>query len=367
MRVVLASDKFKGSLSAAEVSIALERGMRMRLPDVEVTRVPVADGGDGTVDAFVEGGFTRIPVVAAGPTGTAGLTAYARRGRVGVVELADVSGLARLRAGPEPLAANTVGTGEVIGAALDAGCEEIVLGVGGSASTDGGVGMLVALGARVLDADGAPVTPDAMGLLDARTVDLEPVRRRLRSARVVLAADVDNPLLGPTGAAAVYGPQKGAGPDDVRLLERALEHWADLVADATGTDLRACPGGGAAGGTGFAAIAALGARRRAGIDVVLDLVGFDETVADADLVVTGEGSLDAQSLHGKAVLGVARRARAAGVGVVAVCGRSSLDHSTARAAGIEHVHALTDLEPDVARCIAHAEALLTEVGARLVS
>jgi glycerate 2-kinase len=367
MKIVLAADKFKGSLNAAEVADALTRGLRLAVPDIDVVRVPVADGGDGTLDAFVAAGFARHPVTVSGPTGERVRTAYARRGDVAVVELADASGLARLGAGPAPLHASTLGTGEVVLAAVRAGCREVVVGLGGSASTDGGAGLVTALGARILDAEGAPVRPGGVGLLEAATLDLAPLRARLAGVTIVLASDVDNPLLGPAGAAATYGPQKGASAADVELLETALTRWADLVATAMGSDLRDAPGAGAAGGTGFGALALLGARMRSGIHTVLDLVGFDDALVGADLVITGEGSVDEQSLRGKAPFGVLERARAKGVPVVIVCGRSSLSADVLASRGAARMWALTDREPDPERCLTRAAPLLEEVGAELAA
>lgn len=367
MRVVLAADKFKGSLTGAEVAEALSRGLRRTAPDLEVVRVPVADGGDGTLDAFVTADFERHPVTVTGPTGERVGTAYARRGDVAVVELADASGLARLRAGLAPLHASTFGTGEVALAAIRAGCRKLVVGIGGSASTDGGAGLVTALGARILDVHGAPIRPGAMGLLDAASLDLGPVRELLSGVSITLASDVDNPLLGLHGAAAVYAPQKGAALADVAVLEKALTRWADLVATTTGADLRDAPGAGAAGGTGFGALALLDARMHSGAATVLDLVGFDDALAGADLVVTGEGSVDDQSLRGKAPFAVLDRARRRSIPVVFVCGRSSLSPKVIADAGIARLWALTDREPDLARCLANAAALLEEVGAELAN
>lgn len=365
MRVLLATDKFKGSLSAAEVAAALSRGLAPT--GVAVARVPVADGGDGTLDAALASGFSRVPVRVTGPTGEPVDTAYAVRGSTAVVELADASGLLRLPGAPAPLTASTVGTGELLGAAADAGCTTIVLGVGGSCSTDGGAGLVTGLGGRVLDASGTPLAPGGAALLAAASLDLAPVRARLAGTRVVLASDVDNPLLGPAGAAEVYGPQKGATPADVATLERALTQWADLVADTVGRDLRSAPGAGAAGGAGFGALALLDAELRSGVETVLELVGFDAAVDGADLVVTGEGSLDEQSLRGKAPVGVLAAAARLGVPVVAVCGRTTLAPAHWRAAGFADVHALTDLEPDPARCMSAAGDLLTTLAPRLLS
>ena len=362
MRVVVAADKFKGSLTAAEVAESLGRGLRRVVPDVEVVRVPVADGGDGTLDAFVSAGFDLHPVTVSGPDGEPVSTAYARHGDVAVVELADASGLSRLRAGLEPMSASTRGTGEAILAAVEAGCREVVVGLGGSASTDGGAGLVTALGARILDADDRPVPTGGAGLLEAASLDLGSLPDRLDGVTVTLASDVDNPLLGPEGAAAVYGPQKGASPADVELLESALTRWADLVVDATGRDLRDAPGAGAAGGTGFGAMALLGAEIRSGATTVLELVGFADALPGTDLVVTGEGSVDEQSLRGKAPFGVLAGARAAGLPTVIVCGRCTLTPDEVTAAGIAQLWALSDREPDPARSMSRAGPLLEEVG-----
>lgn len=358
MKTVIASDKFKGSLTAAEVASALTDGLRRARPGLEIVRVPVADGGDGTLAAALEAGFERCPVTVEGPTGEPVATAFARRGDVAVVELADASGLLRLPGPPAALTASTIGTGQLLAAAVDAGCTDIVLGVGGSCSTDGGAGILVGLGARILDSAGQSLPLGGAALVDAATLDTSPLRRRLDGVRITLACDVDNPLLGPSGAAAVYGPQKGASPEDVTTLEAALTAWAGLVAQTTGRDLRAAPGAGAAGGAGFAALAVLDATMRPGVRTVLELVGFDAVAADADLVITGEGSLDDQTLHGKAPVGVAAACRRLGVPVVAVCGRTTLSPAALQEAGFGRTWALTDLEPDAARCMADAGRLL---------
>jgi glycerate kinase len=277
--------------------------------------------------------------------------------------MADACGLGRLPGGVlAPLAASSRGLGEVVAAALDAGSNELVLGIGGSASTDGGVAMLAALGARLLGADGTPVADGGAALLELAEVDLTCLHPGLRTAGVVVASDVDNPLTGPRGAAYIYGPQKGAGPAEVALLDAGLGHWADLVAATTGIDHRDDLGAGAAGGVGFAAVAALRAELRPGIELMLDLVGFDDAVAGCDLVVTGEGSLDTQSLHGKAPVGVAIRAARHGVPVVAVCGRRELGSEDLRAAGMDAAYALLDVEPDVQRCLRDPGPLLERLG-----
>jgi glycerate 2-kinase len=366
--VLIASDKFKGSLTAAQVAAAVAEGLRRARPDARVESVPVADGGDGTIAAALAAGFEHVPVVAPGPTGEPVHTGYARRADLAVVEMADVSGLTRLPGGVlAPMSASSRGIGEVMAAAIAAGCRTVVLGIGGSASTDGGAGLLAGLGALLLDADGAPVADGGAGLTRIASVELAGLRERMTGVRVILASDVDNPLTGPKGAAAVYGPQKGATPEQVRELDDALTHFADVVAETTGADRCGHAGAGAAGGTGFAALAFLDAELRPGVDLVLELVGFSDRLAEADLVVTGEGALDEQTLHGKAPAGVAAAAVAAAVPVVAVCGRNLLDTESLCSAGIIAAYALTDLEPDVQKCIADPAPLLARIGERIAT
>lgn len=364
--VLLSPDKFKGSLSAAGVAEALALGIADAAPDWKCVRAPIADGGDGTVDAAVAAGWERVPVATTGPTGVPHTTYYARSGRTAVVELASAVGLDLLPDGvPDALGATTFGLGTVIRNALEDGAEHIVVGLGGSASTDGGAGMLQALGVRIVDRAGEPVPPGGTALLRAARADLGELLPAARAARFTLACDVDNPLLGPHGAAAVYGPQKGATASQVTLLDGALRTWADVVAAATGSDPRGTPGAGAAGGTGFGAMAVLGATVRPGVELVLELADFAGKVRAADLVITGEGSLDEQSLHGKAPVGVAGAARAAGVPVIAVAGRSTLTAEQVAAAGFRCAYALSDLEPDPAASIANAAELLRRVGRSL--
>lgn len=360
--VLVSPDKFKGSLTALEVAEAVEIGIGSVAPEIPVTTLPVADGGEGTVAAAVAAGFERVRISARGPEGDPVTASDAIRGETAVVELAEASGLQRLREGsPAPMLASSLGTGDLIAAAVDAGARRVVLGLGGSACTDGGAGMLTALGARLFDASGAELAPGGAALALLDRIDLSGMDSQLSTVEFELASDVDNPLLGKHGAAAVYGPQKGAAPAQVRALEQGLARFAELLdADSAGL-----PGAGAAGGVGYAALAVLRARMRSGVELLTELLGFADALRGARLVITGEGALDEQTLYGKAPAGVAELARAAGVPVLAVAGRCQLEPERFRVAGIEAVYALTDLEPDSARCIAKAGPLLTELSARL--
>jgi glycerate kinase len=361
--VVVAPDKFKGSVTAPEAAEAIALGLLSVRPDLDVVLLPVADGGDGTLAAAVSAGYELVPVVAEGPTGLPTETAFAVLGDRAVVELADVTGLRRLAGPKAALTASTYGVGQVIAAALDHGATTIVLGIGGSASTDGGAGLVQALGIRLTDADGAEIGRGGAALAGLDSVDIAGLDDRLRAgATLLVASDVQNPLLGPAGAAAVFGPQKGASAADVPLLDDALAGWALLTKSATGKDLASAPGAGAAGGTGFAAMAYLGARLVPGVELVLDLIGFDAALAGADLVITGEGSLDAQSLGGKAPVGVARAAARRGVPVVAVAGQVLLTEHEIADVGFAAAYSLADLEPDPALSMANAADLLTRIG-----
>ncbi|QHF96180.1 glycerate kinase [Streptomyces sp. NHF165] len=364
-RVLIAADKFKGSLTAVEVAEHVTAGIRKARPEAEIEALPVADGGDGTVAAAVANGFERHEAEVTGPLGAPVTAAFALRDGTAVVEMAEASGLHHLPPGVfVPLTATTYGAGELLLAAVEAGARTVIFGVGGSATTDGGVGMLQALGARLLDRDGDQVPYGGGGLRELVSGDLSTLDERLKDVEVVLASDVDNPLTGPKGAAAVYGPQKGASEEDVELLDAALTHLAEVL-DATRT--AEAPGAGAAGGIGFGALVGLKASFRPGIEILMEELGVEAAIARASLVVTGEGSLDEQTLHGKAPAGVASAAGRADKPVVAVCGRLAIGKKELRAAGIQQAYALTELEPDVERCIAEAGPLLERVGEQLAA
>jgi glycerate kinase len=345
--VLIAPDKFKGSLGATEVVRAVSRGLARAFPDARLYEHPIADGGEGTVEMAIRHGFRPVTVPVRGPLHGEVSATFALFDDTAVIEMASASGLALLGSqGPSPASARsatTYGVGQLITAALDHGVSRIVVGVGGSATTDGGAGALVALGAAVRDASGAPVPQGAKGLAQAHHLDLSGLDPRAQhQAEILIACDVESPLTGPQGAAVMFSPQKGADPATVAELEKAMETWADCVSSATGTDLTHRPGSGAAGGIAFGLAAVLGARIAPGIDVLLDISRFDQAVTECDLVVVGEGSLDAQSLMGKGPIGVARRAADLGVPSVAVVGRSLITADETRLAGLDAVLSLSD-------------------------
>lgn len=324
MKIVIAPDSFKESLSAAEVAREIAAGFAEIFPDADYCLLPVADGGEGTVEALVAAtGGERVAVTVTGPLGTPVEAFYGLTGdgRTAVIEMAAAAGLALVP--PErrdPLVTTTAGVGELVRAALDRGARHLVIGLGGSATNDGGAGMAAALGARLLDAEGHPIGPGGGALAALDRIDLAGLDPRLVDCAIEAACDVDNPLVGPDGASAVFGPQKGATPAMVALLDRALGRFADAIAAATGRAVADLPGGGAAGGLGAGLHALLGARLRPGAAIVMEAVGLDAAVADADLVITGEGRIDGQTIHGKTPVGVAAVAKRHGKPVIAIAG-----------------------------------------------
>jgi glycerate kinase len=323
MKVLIAPDSFKGSLDPLAVARALATGwQRARLTD-EVQLIPLADGGEGTLEAVKAAGgdWLELPVHARDPLGRQLRATFLRRGEQGIVEMASASGLSRLAPHErDALAASSFGTGQVLAAAIGLGVRDVVVGLGGSATTDGGTGVLTALGARFLDDGGADLPPGGGALERLASVDLDELSAVLGEVRLTVASDVTNPLLGMRGAAATYGPQKGADEAQVAQLEANLARYADVLEATIGRSVRDEPGSGAAGGT-TAGLLAISDRFasfevRPGVDVVMELTGFAEALATSGLVLTGEGRIDAQTAFGKTAMGVARRARAAGVACI---------------------------------------------------
>ena len=369
--VVVAPDSFKGSLSAADAGAAIAAGVRAAVPQARVTVRPMADGGEGTLVALAAAWGVRtheVATVDALGRPTTARWAASPDGRVGVVELAEASGLPAVADVPlRPLHAHTRGAGTLAAAVLDAGVEEVVVCLGGSASTDGGAGLLTGLGARLLATDGAPVADGGAGLAQVAALDLSGLHPRAGVVRWRLAVDVTHPLVGARGAAAVFGPQKGADPGQVAALDAGLRRWSALLEELTGVRTGDLPGAGAAGGVPAALVAVLGAELEPGVDLVAGAVGLPEAVADADLVLTGEGSFDAQSLHGKVPAGVARVAGAAPSRppVVVLAGQVLLPVAQLRAAGIAAAFSLAAGPSGRDELVAQAADRLREVAAQV--
>ncbi|MDG9927190.1 MULTISPECIES: glycerate kinase [unclassified Pseudomonas] len=344
MKVVIAPDSFKESLSAPEVAVAIARGWRQVFADADILLRPMADGGEGTVDAVLAAtGGERRECQVRDPMGRPVSAHWGWLGEEGgaVLEMAAASGLHRVpKAQRDATRASSYGTGELIREALDAGPRRIILGLGGSATNDGGAGLLQALGVRFLDAAGRDLAPGGAALADLARIDPAGLDPRLAGVELLIAADVDNPLCGPRGASRVFGPQKGADAAQVEMLDAALAHYAQVAVTALGEDHSDFPGTGAAGGLGFAARAFLGASFRPGIELVAELSGLVEALRGADLLITGEGRLDSQSLHGKTPVGVARLARAAGVPVLALVGSLGGGYQELYDAGIDAAFSL---------------------------
>jgi len=364
-RVVVAPDKFKGSCTAREAAGAIVLGLRDAWGDAATyDLIPLADGGDGTVTAFLDSGATPQTVRVVDALGDPVDAVYARTGPSAILEMAAASGLALLGERRSPRLATTYGTGLLIAAALTHGATRIVLGIGGSATTDGGAGALAALGARFLDAAGNVLEPAPASLAAVAAIDLTGLDPRLARATIEVACDVDNPLLGPHGAAAVYGPQKGADAADVAFLDAVLARLAGVAAAATGRDLRAMPGAGAAGGLGWGLATFAGARLVRGFDIVASLQGLEPALRGALLCITGEGRIDRQSLDGKVVAGVARLAAAAGVEVLAIGGTvDPLAVADLRARGVACV-ALIEDPAERERAMREAPAFIRAATAR---
>ncbi|MNG76085.1 Glycerate 2-kinase [compost metagenome] len=345
-KVVIAPDSFKESLSAMAVAEAIERGFRQIYPQVQYVKLPMADGGEGTVDSMVAatgGEIVRVEVT--GPLGQPVSAFYGLlgEGETAVIEMAAASGLHLAPKGQrDPRITTSYGTGELILAALERGVKTIILGIGGSATNDGGAGMMQALGARLLDDQQQPLPPGGAALARLAQIDLSAVDPRLQQVSVTAACDVDNPLCGPHGASAVFGPQKGATPEMVTQLDAALSHFGSLLQQATGREVLNAPGAGAAGGMGAALLGMLNARLRPGIEIVIETLQLEEALRDADLVITGEGRLDSQSIHGKTPIGVARVAKRHGLPVIGIAGSLSKDYQVVHQHGIDAAFSVLD-------------------------
>lgn len=338
MKIVIAPDSYKESLSALEVANAIEQGFREIWPDADYVKLPVADGGEGTVDAMVEATTGRIVEVdVTGPLGEPVTAFYGLSGdaRTAFIEMAAASGLEQVPVTlRDPLKTTSWGTGELIRHALDVGVDHIIIGLGGSATNDGGAGMVQALGAKLLDAQQNEIGKGGAALDALARIDISQLDPRLAACRIEVACDVTNPLTGKEGASAVFGPQKGATAETIDRLDTALAHYAQIIARDLKVDVLELAGGGAAGGMGAALYAFCGAQLRRGIEIVTDALQLDAYVADADLVITGEGRIDSQTIHGKVPVGVAKVAKRYNKPVIGIAGSLTAD------VGIVHEHGL---------------------------
>jgi glycerate kinase len=377
MRILLAPQALKGSLTAAEAVQAMVRGVQAAAPDAQVIELPIADGGEGTVEAMTAAtGGTIIPVTVTGPLGEPveaflGLLGEADNAeKTAVIEMAAASGLPLVP--PErrdPRITTTRGTGELIRHALDLGCRRLLIGIGGSATNDGGAGMVQALGGHLLDEHGQELPPGGAALARLARIEVDTLDPRLRECTIQVACDVDNPLCGPSGASAIYGPQKGATPIIVHELDEALRHYAAIIKRDLGADVLDLPGAGAAGGLGAGLVAFLNAELLPGSRMVLDALHFDAHLAQADLVLTAEGNLDAQTLRGKSVGAVAAAARARSVPVIVVAGGVSDEEPALYKMGMDAIVPLPTYPMPLSEAMSAAAPLVsraTERALRLV-
>ncbi len=371
MKIVICPDSFKGSLTSGEAADAIARGFRIGAGegDIEFVKLPLADGGEGTAEALVRatGGEMR-EVIVHNPHGREIKSSYGilGDGKTAVVEMAAASGIGLLEESErDPLITATVGVGELLAAAAESGVEKMIVGIGGSATNDAGTGAMAVLGARFLDKGGHGLSLGGGSLVDLDRIDMSGFQFPKDKIQVTVACDVTNPLFGPTGAAAVYGPQKGATPQIIEQLDAGLRQWAEVVKRDLGKDVADMPGAGAAGGLGAGLCAFLGAELKSGIDIVLDAVGFDEVISGAELVVTGEGRLDEQTARGKTVVGILKRTQQAKVPLVALVGSCSGDISSLYDAGLTACFSLTPGPMSADYAMKHASELLTSVAANV--
>jgi len=339
VKIVVAPDSFKGSLTALEVSDAIEKGIREVFPEAEIIKIPMADGGDGTVECLVNatgGEILREKVI--GPLGNEILAHYGilEDKKTAVIEMATASGLTLVPENKrDPLITTTYGTGQLIKAALNQGCRKMIIGIGGSATNDGGAGMVQALGVKLLDQEGEEIGFGGGELKKIVKIDISCMDNRLSEIKVLVASDVNNPLCGPQGASRIYGPQKGATPETIEELDKSLAYFAELIKRDLNKDVKDIPGAGAAGGLGASLMAFLNAELRPGIEIMIEAVKLEQAIKDADLVITGEGKIDSQTIYGKAPIGVAKIAKKYNVPVVAVAAIIEEDSRIFQSYGID--------------------------------
>lgn len=368
MKIVIAPDSYKGSVSAVAVADAMERGVRKVFPNAEVVKMPIADGGEGTVETMIEAsGGTWVEETVVGPLGEPVKAGWGIMGdgETGVIEMAAASGLPLVGDRKNPLITTTYGTGELILSALNRGLKRIIIGIGGSATNDGGVGMARALGVRFLDADGKELANGGGALADLASIDVSGIDKRLYDMTLLVACDVDNPLCGPNGASYAYGPQKGATPEMVEALDAALANYAAIAEKTLGKSVKDTPGAGAAGGLGAGLMLFTQTELRPGIDIILEVNEFDQALQGASLMLTGEGQTDFQTARGKAPVGAAKWAKKYDIPVVCISGGLGKGADEVLAYGIDALASIAPRPISLEDCIAQGEQLLEEATERI--
>jgi len=368
MKIIIAPDSFKGSNSAMKVANHIEKGVLKVFPDARIVKIPIADGGEGTVDAIIAGGGGEI--FEKEVTGPLGEKVFAKYGilpdKTGIVEIAAASGLPLVGENKDPMKATTFGTGELIAACLDRGCKKIVVGLGGSATNDGGAGIAQALGVSLTDKEGKELSFGGGELSKLARIDITKLDPRLKGCEIIIACDVTNPLCGPKGASAVYGPQKGATEEQVGLLDSSLSHYAEVIEKHTGQQVADREGMGAAGGATVALSVFLNARICSGINTVLDVTGFDKLAQDADLVITGEGKIDSQSVFGKVPTGVGLRAKKYNIPVLAIVGDIGNGAEAVYHYGVDGIMTSVNRAMPLKEAIEHSGELLEDGAERVM-
>ena len=369
MKIVIAPDSFKGSLTAAQACAALESGARIAVPEADIICVPMADGGEGTVQSLIDGlGGEFVTCEAEDPIGRPRQAVYGlTEDGVAVIEMAQASGLTLLsETERDPLATSTFGTGQLVKDAIGRGARKFIIGIGGSATNDGGAGMAQALGYRFFDERGNEIERGGAALLNLAHIDASGVDMRVKECAFTIACDVDNTLTGPRGASAVFGPQKGATPEDVALLDGALARLALCMQNDLGRDVAEIPGAGAAGGLGAGCLAFLPAKLQKGVDIVIEATGLEGRLGGASLVITGEGRTDSQTLNGKTVFGVAGLAKRLGVPVIVISGSTANGADELFKYGVERIYTIMDGDVTLEEAIRDAAALLKTKAAQAV-
>jgi glycerate kinase len=370
MKIVVAPDSFKGSLTAIEVSVAIEQGIREVFPEAEVIKIPMADGGEGTVQCLVNAtGGKILEEKVIGPLGDEVLAFYGILGdrKTAIVEMAAASGLTLV---PEnkrnPLITTTYGTGQLIKAVLNQGCRKMIIGIGGSATNDGGAGMVQALGVKLLDQEGKEVGFGGGELKKIVKIDISCMDNRLSDTKVLVASDVNNPLCGPQGASRIYGPQKGATPEIIEELDKSLSYFAELIKRDLNKEVKDIPGAGAAGGLGAGLMAFLNAELRSGIEIIIEIVKIEQIIRESDLLITGEGRIDAQSVFGKVPFGLGKMAKKYNVPVIAIVGEIGEGFSQIYEYGINSIMSIISKAISIDEAMQMSKSLLKDATERMM-